>query len=195
MSPRRRRLSPSRTTIQRTGCELPPVAALVAASTMVSTSASDTSRSGSKRRMARVVAIASKTSMSSLYFAAGVAANGPRKLHDETMTESRDAYAELLATLEEIGQRFAGEEWGITDPNDVAETLRLAMHLLCSGIETQFDDDAARPVFRQIVTPWRKCLGDNADAMYHDAKVHPAGVYRVRGNTGGAIYVSCTIEA
>ena len=71
----------------------------------------------------------------------------------------------------------------------------MMMHLLASGIETQFDDDAARPVFRQLVTPWRKSLGDNADAMYHDAKVHPAGVYRIRGNTGGAVYVSCTVEA
>ncbi len=111
------------------------------------------------------------------------------------MTESREAYADLLAVLEEIGARFAGEEWGITDPNDVAETLRATMHLLASGIETQFDDDASRPVLRQLVTPWRKSLGDNADAMYHDAKVHPAGVYRVRGRTGGSVYVSCTVEA
>jgi hypothetical protein len=111
------------------------------------------------------------------------------------MTKAGDAYADLLAALEEIAERFAGEEWGITDAVDVAETLRLTMHLLGSGIETQFDDSAARPVFRQIVTPWRKSLGDNADAMYHDAKVHPAGVYRVRGQTGGAVYVSCTVEA
>jgi len=32
------------------------------------------------------------------------------------MTESRAAYAHLLAVLEETGTRFAGEEWGITDP-------------------------------------------------------------------------------
>ena len=30
---------------------------------------------------------------------------------------------------------------------------------------------------------------------YHDAKVHPAGIYRVRGSTGGAVYVSFTVEA
>lgn len=118
-----------------------------------------------------------------------------RRRDDEAMTESRDAYADLLANLAEIGERFAGEEWGITDVGDVAETLRATMHLLASGIETQFDDDAARPILRQLVTPWRKSLGDNADAMYHDAKVHPSGVYEVRGSTGGAVYVSCTVEA
>ena len=111
------------------------------------------------------------------------------------MTESRSAFAELLATLAEVGDRFAGEEWGLTDPVDVAEGLRVVLHHLGTGIETQLEDDAARPVFREIVTPWRKALGDNADARYHDARVHPAGTYRVRGNRGGAVYVSFTVEA
>jgi hypothetical protein len=111
------------------------------------------------------------------------------------MIESRAAYAELLATLAEVGERFAGEEWGLTDPTDVAEALRVIMHHVGTGIETQLEDDASWPVFREIVTPWRKALGDNADARYHDAKVHPAGTYRVRGRTEGAVYVSFTVEA
>lgn len=111
------------------------------------------------------------------------------------MTESQDAYAELLGTLAEVGERFAGEEWGLTDPVDVAEGLRVILHHLGTGIETQLEDDAARPRFREIVTPWRKALGDNADARYHDARVHPAGTYRVRGRTEGAVYVSFTVEA
>jgi Protein of unknown function (DUF1214) len=111
------------------------------------------------------------------------------------MTQSQDAFAELLATLREVGERFAGEEWGLTDPTDVAEGLRVILHHLGTGIETQLEDDAAHPVFREIVTPWRKALGDNADARYHDAKVHPGGTYRVRGRTEGAVYVSFTVEA
>jgi hypothetical protein len=111
------------------------------------------------------------------------------------MTESRAAFAELLATLQEVGDRFAGEEWGLTDPVDVAEGLRVILHHLGTGIETQLEDDAAHPTFREIVTPWRKALGDNADARYHDARVHPSGTYRVRGRTAGAIYVSFTVEA
>jgi len=111
------------------------------------------------------------------------------------MTESQEAFDQLLGTLREVGDRFAGEEWGLADPSDVAEGLRVILHHLGTGIETQLEGDAARPTFREIVTPWRKALGDNADARYHDAKVHPAGIYRVRGNTGGAIYVSFTVEA
>ncbi|CAN5739171.1 hypothetical protein BH10ACT1_BH10ACT1_01090 [soil metagenome] len=111
------------------------------------------------------------------------------------MSDSRVAFGELIEALGEVGDRFAGEEWGLTDPGDVAEGLRAVLHHLAVGLETQLEQDAAHPTFRPIVTPWRKALGDNADARYHDAAVSPAGTYRVRGNTGGAIYVSFTVEA
>jgi Protein of unknown function (DUF1214) len=111
------------------------------------------------------------------------------------MSESRAAYDELLATLRTVGDRFAGADWGLTDPVDVAEGLRVVTHLLAIGLETQFEGDAAHSLFRAIVTPWRKALGDNADARYHDAPVHPAGTYRVRGRMAGAVYVSFTVEA
>jgi hypothetical protein len=111
------------------------------------------------------------------------------------MIESRAAFADLLADLAEVGERYAGGEWGLTEPGDVAEGLRVVLHHLATGIETQFEQDAAHPTFRAMVTPWRKALGDNADARYHDAPVHPAGTYRVRGRTSGAVYVSFTVEA
>jgi len=110
-------------------------------------------------------------------------------------TETQAAWAELLATLAEVGDRFAGEEWGLTDPTDVAEGLRVILHHLGTGIETQLEQDAAHPTLRPIVTPWRKALGDNADAMYHDARIDPRGTYRLRGNVAGAAYVSITVEA
>lgn len=113
---------------------------------------------------------------------------------DDTV-RSRTAFTNLLATLQELGDRFAGEEWMIFSPDDAAEGLRVILHHLATGLETQFEDDAAAPVFRSIVTPWRKALGDNADAMYHDAKVDPAGTYRVSGRSAGAVYVSVTVEA
>jgi hypothetical protein len=113
---------------------------------------------------------------------------------DDT-TESRAAWDALLATLAEVGDRFAGEEWGLTDPTDVAEGLRVVLHHLATGVETQLEQDAAHPTLRPIVTPWRKALGDNADAMYHDARIDPRGTYRLRGRTAGAAYVSITVEA
>lgn len=110
-------------------------------------------------------------------------------------TAAGDAFARLLATLAEVGDRFAGEEWSVVDPDDRAEGLSLVLDHLATGFETQFRDSPSRPVLREIVTPWRKALGDNADAVYHDAAVHPDGVYEITGTSPGSIYLSITVEA
>jgi hypothetical protein len=109
--------------------------------------------------------------------------------------DSSAAFDELLATLREAATRFAGPEWGIVAPDDVAGALRLVANLLEGGLVGHFDDDPRQPVFRQIVTSTRKSLGDNADAIYFDAAVSPDLAYVVRGRTAGAVYVSFTIEA
>lgn len=111
------------------------------------------------------------------------------------MSESRDAFDALLATLREAADRYAGPEWGITTPDDTAGALRLLANLLEGGLVGHFDDDPRQPVFRQIVTSTRKSLGDNADAIYFDAAVSPEFAYRIRGRTAGAVYVSFTVEA
>jgi hypothetical protein len=111
------------------------------------------------------------------------------------MSESRAAFDELLETLREAGDRFAGAEWGLVSPDDVAGGLRLVANLLEGGLVGHFDDDPRQPVFRQIVTSTRKSLGDNADAIYFDAAVSSDHAYRVRGRTAGAVYVSFTVEA
>ncbi len=111
------------------------------------------------------------------------------------MSESRAAFDELLETLREVADRFAGPEWGLATPDDVAGGLRVVANLLEGGLVGHFDDDPRRPVFRQIVTSTRKSLGDNADAIYFDAAVSPEYAYRVRGRTAGAVYVSFTVEA
>jgi hypothetical protein len=110
-------------------------------------------------------------------------------------SESRAALDELLDTLREAADRFAGAEWGLTTPDDTAGALRLVSNLLEGGLVGHFDDDPRQPVFRQIVTSTRKSLGDNADAIYFDAAVSSQYSYRVRGRTAGAVYVSFTVEA
>ncbi|HET9729064.1 MAG TPA: hypothetical protein VFR41_06555, partial [Acidimicrobiia bacterium] len=76
-------------------------------------------------------------------------------------SESKAAFDELLATLREAGDRFAGEEWGLVSPDDTAGALRLLANLLEGGLVGHFDDDPRQPVFRPIVTSTRKSLGDN----------------------------------
>jgi len=109
-------------------------------------------------------------------------------------SKSRAAFDELLETLREASDRFAGEEWGITTAEDTAGAIRLVANLLEGGLVGHFDDDPRQPVFRQIVTSTRKSLGDNADAIYFDAPVSAEHSYRIRGRAAGAVYVSFTIE-
>jgi hypothetical protein len=110
-------------------------------------------------------------------------------------SESRAAFDELLETLRETADRYAGAEWGLVSPNDVAGGLRVLANMLEGGLVGHFDDDPRQPVFRQIVTSTRKSLGDNADAIYYDASISSHYAYRVRGRTAGAVYISFTIEA
>ena len=114
---------------------------------------------------------------------------------DQPRSKAKQAFDLLLSRLGEIGDRFAGPEWGLTERDDQAEALGAVMAHLATAFETQFVNDVSNPVFRPLVTPWRKSLGDNPDARYYDAPVDPNGVYRITGNTAGAVYISFTIEA
>jgi hypothetical protein len=53
--------------------------------------------------------------------------------------------------------------------------------------------DTGRPRFVDIVGPYRKWGGDNADAFYQYAPIDPARTYRVRGRRGDAAYLSLTV--
>jgi len=111
------------------------------------------------------------------------------------MNESRKAFHELLDCLREVDERWLGPEWNLSSPGDVAEGFRNLMHLLQGALVNHFEDDPRHPRFRRIVTPTRKFMGDNADAIYYDAPVRDDLVYRIRGNRDGAVYVSFTVEA
>ena len=109
-------------------------------------------------------------------------------------TESRRALRELIDTLEEIDQRWAGEEWNLHSEADITGAHRNLMHLLEAGLLGHFEYDVANPDFRRIVSPSRKLTGDNGDAIYFDAPVSPAHAYVIRGNLKGAVYFSLTVE-
>lgn len=118
---------------------------------------------------------------------------------DEILTpaasESRNAFHELLDLLRELGDRYAGPEWLVQEPGDVAEALRAVLHLLEAALLTRVESSPAHPWLREFPLPTRKFLGDNADAIYYETAISPDHVYRLRGNLGGAVYVSITIEA
>ena len=50
-------------------------------------------------------------------------------------------------------------------------------------------------MFHRWLSPTKKLLGDNPDAVYYGAITDPAGTYRIRGNVHGACYTSFAVEA
>jgi hypothetical protein len=110
-------------------------------------------------------------------------------------TASRRAFRELLQILAQIDRDYLSAERGITEPADDADGHRFLMHLVESAVTTAFESDPDRPSLRRIVTPTRKALGDNPDAIYFEAPINPARAYRMQGNLAGAVYTSITVEA
>ncbi len=109
-------------------------------------------------------------------------------------TDSRAALHELTNLLTEIDDRWAGPEWNLASEDDIVGAHRNLMHLIEGAVLGNFEADPRRPVFRRIVSPWRKFTGDNGDAIYYDTPVAPEYEYIVRGKIDGAIYTSLTVE-
>ena len=59
----------------------------------------------------------------------------------ETAGEARLAFDELLDTLREAADRFAGPEWGLSTPDEMASGLRLLSNLLEGGLVGHFEGD------------------------------------------------------
>jgi uncharacterized protein DUF1214 len=109
-------------------------------------------------------------------------------------SESRRALRELIALLQEVDERYLGDEWSAASFGDLPDGYRSVANMLEGGLYLMFDTDPARPFFRRIVSRTRKMLGDNADAIYYTAPVRDDRAYRVRGNVAGAVYLSFTVE-
>lgn len=108
-------------------------------------------------------------------------------------TKSRAAFQQLIQALSEIDLRYLGPERHITQPQDIADGHRLILHLLSAGLELIVEADPERPVFRRMVSPIRKFLGDNPDAIYFSTYLRPDRSYRIRGNIAGAAYTSISL--
>jgi len=108
--------------------------------------------------------------------------------------ESRQAFHELLDLLREIDDKHFVAERGIIEEVSAAEGYRFLTHLLAAGCEHHLEGDPDRPTFTRIVSPQRKVLGDNPDALYYWARINGAGSYRIRGFLDGAAYTSFTVH-
>ena len=104
------------------------------------------------------------------------------------------AFAELAALLGEIEEGYIVPERRMHTEGDRAAGRYLVANALQHGFQCWFESDPKRPVFHRWLSPTKKLLGDNPDALYYGAVVDPAGSYRIRGNVHAACYTSFSVE-
>jgi hypothetical protein len=116
----------------------------------------------------------------------------------EKQYETTTAVHELIDVLRGLEDRFIaqggeGSERALTDDQSVLEGYKWMFSILQVAMDTQVWGDPANPRFVEIVGPYKKWGGDNADAFYVFAPLDPARTYKVRGVFGDAVYFSLTV--
>jgi hypothetical protein len=109
--------------------------------------------------------------------------------------EAAVAFTELTAALADIEANYVGPPDGEHSVDERAARRFLLANSLQHGFQCWFEADPKRPLFHRWLSPTKKLLGDNPDAMYYGAVADPAGSYLIRGNVHGACYTSFSVEA
>jgi hypothetical protein len=108
-------------------------------------------------------------------------------------SDTQVVFAELLEEIGILHRRLVEQLSGPDDEQSLLEAHRWILSLLQVATDTQVWADSARPRFVDIVGPYKKWGGDNADAFYCFAPVDPSRSYRVRVKPGDAVYLSLTV--
>jgi len=103
------------------------------------------------------------------------------------------AVRSLIDALSALEVRLRKGERALPDETSLLEGYRWMFTVLQVGLQAQVWADPSRPRFVDIVGPYQKWGGDNADAFYQYAPIDPARTYRVWGRTGDAAYFSLTV--
>jgi hypothetical protein len=108
--------------------------------------------------------------------------------------QSTDAFNQLIRLLADVRDDYVLDERRAFDELDTVEGFAYVFHLLSEGTELFLEGDPERPRFSSIVTPARKFLGDNPDAIYHQALIRGDRAYRVTGRRDREVYISFTVH-
>lgn len=111
------------------------------------------------------------------------------------MSESTEAWRELLDTLGGLDRTFMEGDRAVTDDRHIADGYRMLATTLGVALDTYLFAEPSRPQFVEVNTPYRRDRrwgGDNTDAYYRLCTVDPARRYRISGNKGDSVYFSVT---
>ena len=112
----------------------------------------------------------------------------PRQIAPRTQA----VFRELVDELRALEMRLSLPEVPL-DEQSVLEGYKWIFSILAVGLDAYVWADSARPRFVDIVGPYRKWGGDNADAFYQYAPIDPTRTYVVTGRRGDADYLSLTV--
>src|SRR5688500_15159976 len=104
------------------------------------------------------------------------------------------AFDGLLRTLAEIRDGYVQDAARDFDETEVLEGYQYAIQLVSQVSELLVEGDRELPRSSLIVSLARKFLGDNPDAIYHQAIIRGDRAYRVSGRRTGQAYISFTIH-
>jgi hypothetical protein len=107
--------------------------------------------------------------------------------------ETGKVFGELVEELRALEERIRTGPNTPLDEQGLLEGYKWIFSILAVGLDAYVWADPARPRFVDIVGPYRKWGGDNADAFYQYAPIDPTRTYRVRGRKGDAAYFSLTV--
>jgi hypothetical protein len=112
---------------------------------------------------------------------------------DVRAAATSDQFHRLLDEVRALEAKLHDGPNAPDDEQSVLEGYRWIFSILQVGLDAYLWADTGRPRFVDIVGPYKKWGGDNADAFYQYAPVDPNRTYRVRGRRGDAVYLSLTV--
>jgi hypothetical protein len=107
--------------------------------------------------------------------------------------ETAVAFRELLDQVRGLEDKLLNPPGQELDTQSVLEGYKWIFSVLQVAFDVYVWADTDRPRFVDIVGPYKKWGGDNADAFYQFAPLDPRRTYRVRGRKGDAVYFSLTV--
>jgi hypothetical protein len=119
----------------------------------------------------------------------------PTVASDKSEDASPAVWSALSETIAQIEAEYITAERGMTTAQERAAGRYLLANALQHAFQCWFEVDPKRPLFHRWLSPTKKMLGDNPDAVYYGALTDPAGTYRIHGNVHGACYTSFSVEA
>jgi hypothetical protein len=109
------------------------------------------------------------------------------------MGELSQAFHALLDEMRDLERRTLDSPNMLPDEQSRAEVYKWIFSITQVAFDCFVWGDPEKPRWVDIVGPYKKWGGDNADAFYQFVPVDPRRTYRVSGRKGNAVYMSLTV--